>query len=1083
MITHLFRWSLAFFLIFPAFSNAQSLWQESSSPELAIQSRLLEAIPTKYRLLKLNETALEVILKTHTPNICIDFPLPDGGFECFEFEESSVMHPDMAAKYPYLKTFMGKSLTSPGMTMRFVWTSENFHAMAFSDGGIFFIDKVKAGTEDFYISYFDKDVPREIHTCEMHELNVDEAFNYIDHKNNIQNTNNFVPEIGSSMASPHAVGTQLRTYRFALSLAGEVTVSLGGFSNALTWVTNRMNDLNLLYEKQLCVHLDLIANNDTLIFTDPATDPYSGNDWLGEARTLIPAMMGASNYDIGHLIKPTGGGVAYVGVVCNNSYKSGGTSGTSLNTHAHEIGHQMSGSHTFNSCGQYGGGDYEPGSGNTILSYDGLCGSENMPGGGYYQYHSSSFQEMVNHLFFSGGSGCAATSVTGNNPPVVTVPTGGFTIPILTPFVLVGSASDDGGSASLTYSWEQYDHGSTQTPPQNPSGNAPIFQTLPFTSDSARTFPKLSKIINGTSDIGEVMPSYTRDLNFRLMVNDNNPGMGGADYADLLFHVDAGAGPFEVIIPNNNSTVWSEGQTRTVTWDVSNTDVAPVSCANVNILISYDGGFTYPDTLANNVSNDGAHDIVVPNMVGTTNRIRVEAADNIFFDISDENFEIVSASTNDFSFSVTPSSQPICSETNFDYQVVTQALGVFSNTIDLTISGLPSGASSNFPLNVTATSSSILTISNLNSVAEGHYTLTVTATEYGGGLTHNQNISLIVQGTPESIPGTSMNFDGSGDYISITQIGQEYQFGKTKSFSVECWIKTTTTSSDDAIISNQDWDNSYNPGWTIAIESGRLSFNVADGSSRVRMRTSTTNEYNDGEWHHVAGTFDRDMGKARLYIDGNLELESALNGVGDINNNLIIGIGAAAENDWQYFGEIDEARVWRKALTETEIREQMHLTIDVCNPDLISCWQFNEASGDVLDVVGQYDGTVTNATRIGSTAPFGTGNADTQTEMNGVVTYADTNYSTDYASQDAATVTATKIDLSPFGIAGISPTDAPLDDQYWVVNRYERNGSFNATMTFGTNEDITSGDEANPAGLLLYYRGRMDEFGEWYCGK
>ncbi|MDF1865047.1 MAG: zinc-dependent metalloprotease family protein [Saprospiraceae bacterium] len=1068
-------WTILLTPLFPFFSNAQNPWQEVEQPATGIQSPIIDVLPTKYRLLDLNASVLEEIINPNsTKETCLELPLPNGGFECFEFEASSVMHQDLAKKYPYLKTFKGKSVENPSMTLRFVWNADAFHAMVFSEEGVIFIDKVTAGDTPFHISYYDKDVPKGSHTCETHNHNEESYDDFIDPNNNTPNISNNIPEI-APMASPYAVGTELRTYRFALSLAGEVTVNMGGVANALTWVTNRTSDLNLLYERELCVHLDLIPNNDTLIFPDPATDPYSGNDWLGEARTLIPAMMGSSNYDIGHLIKPTGGGVAYVGVICNNSYKSGGTSSTSLNTHAHEIGHQMSGSHTFNSCGQYGGGDFEPGSGNTILSYDGLCGSENMPGGGYYQYHSSSFQEMRNHLFTGGGSSCAATSVTGNTPPVVTVPTGGFTIPILTPFKLVGSATDDGGSAALTYSWEQYDHGTNQTPPQNPSGNAPIFQTLPYTSESDRTIPKLSKIINGTNDIGEVMPTYTRDLNFRLMVHDNNPGKGGVDYGELLFHVDAGAGPFEVLIPNGNNTIWSEGQTRTVTWDVSNTDVAPVSCAKVNILISFDGGFTYPTTLASNVTNDGSHDIVVPNAVGTQNRIKVEAAGNIFFDISDEDFEIVSGSTNDFSFDVTPDSRSVCTQSSVDYTISTQALGVFSSTIDLTVTGLPTGATSNFPLNVAATSTTTLTVSGLNAVAEGNYLLTVTGTENGGGVTHSQIVYLIVQGTPEGIPGTSMSFDNS-DYISVPQTGQDYQFGSTKSFSVECWIKTTTTSSDDAIISNEDWDNSYNPGWTMSIESGRIGFNVADGSNRTRLRTSTT--YNDGAWHHIVGTLDRTSSLSRVYIDGDLVLETGIGHIGNINNNLIIGIGAAAENDWKYLGEIEEARVWRKALTTTEVRENMHRTIDVCNLDLISCWQFNEASGDVLDVVGQYDGTVSGATRITSTAPFGKGTANTQLEMSGLVNFTGTDYSANYVTQDAATVTATKIDLTPFGTTGIAGTDAPLDNQYWVVNRYEKTGSFSADMTFATNEDILASDEANPAGMILYYRAYNSD-GTW----
>jgi len=73
---------------------------------------------------------------------------------------------------------------------------------------------------------------------------------------------------------------------------------------------------------------------------------------------------------------------------------------------------------------------------------------------------------------------------------------------------------------------------------------------------------------------------------------------------------------------------------------VANTDVAPVSCANVNILLSTDGGWTFPYTLASSVPNTGLHTIVVPGYPSTTCRIKVEGDGNIFFNISEENFTI-----------------------------------------------------------------------------------------------------------------------------------------------------------------------------------------------------------------------------------------------------------------------------------------------------------------------------------------------------------------------------------------------------------------------------------------------------------
>ena len=165
-------------------------------------------------------------------------------------------------------------------------------------------------------------------------------------------------------------------------------------------------------------------------------------------------------------------------------------------------------------------------------------------------------------------------------------------------------------------------------------------------------------------------------------------------------------------------------------------------------------------------------------------------------------------------------------------------------------------------------------------------------------------------------------------------------------------------------------------------------------------------------------------------------------------------------------------------MTTTEIRENMHRTLDTCLPDLISCWQFNEASGDVLDLVGFHNGTVSGATRVTSTAPLGPGTANTQTEINGLVTFTGTDYTADYVTQDGASVTATKLNLAPYGTTGIDPADTPLDNQYWVVNRYEKTGAFSATMTFAVNEDILASDETNPAGIVAYYRA-FNSDGTW----
>src|SRR5690606_16888140 len=124
----------------------------------------------------------------------------------------------------------------------------------------------------------------------------------------------------------------------------------------LAAVVTTFNRVTGIYEKDLSVSFQLVANNNLLIYTNPATDPYTNtsND-LGANQTNINLVIGSANYDVGHLVGTGGGGVAYLGVICTSN-KAGGLTGSSqpvgdafdVDYVAHELGHQFGGNHTFN---------------------------------------------------------------------------------------------------------------------------------------------------------------------------------------------------------------------------------------------------------------------------------------------------------------------------------------------------------------------------------------------------------------------------------------------------------------------------------------------------------------------------------------------------------------------------------------------------------------------------------------------------------------------------------------------------------------------------------------------------------------
>ncbi|MEO8233200.1 MAG: reprolysin-like metallopeptidase [Ignavibacteriota bacterium] len=649
ILTFTFLFSVQFLF---AQINSQNLWQDIDQSQIVTTGQRY-IIPQQFRTIKLDAVGIQNFLSAapmeftndvKTKSLIISLPMPDGSMQRFAVVESPVMAPELAAKYPEIKTYMGKGIDDIYASVRFDLTPLGFHAMILSPNGNVFIDPYALGDTENLISYYTKDFYNDQKTfvCEL-----------IADENKIKEIEYLV---GDGVLTP--TGPQLRTYRLALACTGEYATFFGGtVPLALAAIVTSVNRIDGVYEKETAIRMVLVANNDTLIFTNASTDPYTnnnGNTMLGQNITTCNARIGGSNYDIGHVFSTGGGGVAFLGCVCTGN-KAGGVTGSpgpvgdpfDIDYVAHEMGHQFGGNHTFNStASSCGGGNrtssaaYEPGSGSTIMAYAGICPPDNLQNNSDPFFHVKSFDEIVAYTNFGSGNSCAVITSTGNSAPTVTVPSGGFYIPKSTPFALTGSATDPNGDP-LTYCWEEYDLGPAGAP-GTPSGNAPIFRSWNPDTSSTRYFPRLVNLLNNTTVIGEILPTYTRTLTFRLTARDNKPGGGGVDRSQMQFNVDGNSGPFLVTSPNTNVT-WAGESSQTVTWNVANTSTAPVSCANIKILLSTDGGQTFPTTLAASTPNDGSEVVVIPNTPTTTARIKVEAVANIFFDLSNINFTIEEA--------------------------------------------------------------------------------------------------------------------------------------------------------------------------------------------------------------------------------------------------------------------------------------------------------------------------------------------------------------------------------------------------------------------------------------------------------
>jgi Metallo-peptidase family M12B Reprolysin-like/Calx-beta domain len=624
---------------------AASLWTEVIEPELDATNHWVH--PARAKVFQLTSSILQEQLASVPREFSpaaqgsgtITLPMPDGSLVRFRIWESHMMEPELAGKFPEIKTYAGQGIDDPSATVRLDWTPAGLHAQILAPSGAVYIDPHRSGDSRRHVSYFKRDYRRK--AASFRCLTQDEGALH------------FQP---AAVITPAASGTTLRTYRLAVAATGEYTQFHGGTVAAgLAAIVTAINRVNGIFESELAIRLVLVANNDRLVFTNATTDPYSNTDlnaMLGQNQTTIDNLIGNTNYDVGHVFCTADGGLTgSTGTACFDGVKARSVTGQPSPTGdpyyidyvAHEIGHEFGAAHSFNGTGGICNGQrtpgqaYEPGSGSTLMSYAGICSADDLQPHSDPYFHTGSYDAIQFYVTVGFGKDCPVSTPTGNNPPIVSVgAVTNFNIPRGTPFTLTATGSDPDGDP-LTYCWEERDLGPAQTLSSGDNGSSPLFRSYAPTTNNSRTFPTLTNLLNNITNLGEKLPTTSRTNKFRVTARDNRAGGGGVNAANMLVTVSAAAGPFVVTSPNTAVT-WS-GQ-RAVTWNVAGTTAAPINATNVNILLSTDGGFTFPIVVATNTPNDGSEIITLPPIPTTTARIKVQPVGNIFFDLSDANFTI-----------------------------------------------------------------------------------------------------------------------------------------------------------------------------------------------------------------------------------------------------------------------------------------------------------------------------------------------------------------------------------------------------------------------------------------------------------
>eukprot|EP00514_Thraustochytrium_sp_LLF1b_P002589 CAMPEP_0184520986 /NCGR_PEP_ID=MMETSP0198_2-20121128/7468_1 /TAXON_ID=1112570 /ORGANISM="Thraustochytrium sp., Strain LLF1b" /LENGTH=901 /DNA_ID=CAMNT_0026911637 /DNA_START=38 /DNA_END=2743 /DNA_ORIENTATION=+ len=546
--------------------------------------------PTNERLAAVPYTTVavdheELVAELAKDSPTLEFELLGRTLTC-TVKPSGVMHPDLAAKFPTIKSLSGSCRDGSDVSLNIdtaavgsleatLYTSEgNMYADALADGIYMLYSQADAKTKgaapgiEFFGSSADQNGTRKLEASLLGE------------RNKLRQT------------LSEATGYKLR---LAILTSREYGAFHGGtIESTMLAIVNTVVRVNGIFIRELGVLFELIAENDKLLClqSDTTCDHWPNDVTLRDQNEalMLERNVTSNMYDIGHSLSTSNSFSAISSTLCSSSKASSSIGFYSPNGDLHwteinafVLGLKLAGSLTYRDCNGVDVGSQprdsavEPGGGVTLMGLIGECGANNVQSNRDSHFNSINLEQMRAFIETQVADGCGEAFATGKDRPVVSTQAGLCVVPKGN-FVQLSGRVENMDPTTVTYAWDRVDPGFKRYT----DVNVPRFRPWSPGPSPSRFLPNMYYLTYGLgTQLGEIPPKASvpgdDEMTFRFVARTKSQSdlgqspfdigpVGAFDFKDVEVHYKSSEEPLmitsqltELVVGNEVDITWTGG--------------------------------------------------------------------------------------------------------------------------------------------------------------------------------------------------------------------------------------------------------------------------------------------------------------------------------------------------------------------------------------------------------------------------------------------------------------------------------------------------------------------------------------------